>query len=62
LGICENETTIDSHHGSAVELKNTCRRGLTQRLVSWSSQRFPKYGSKPKQGWRGIKMGLSKAI
>jgi len=39
---CVNETTIDSYHGSALKLRNTCRRSLTPRLVSWFSPVVPK--------------------
>jgi len=50
--ICENEATIDYHHGPALKLRNTCRCSLTQRLVRWSSPVVHTYGSKSKQGWR----------
>ena len=40
LRICENEATTDFYHGCAICNKfwnrPTCRRSLTQRLVSWS--------------------------
>jgi len=59
LCICENEATIEYHHGSALKLRNTCRRSLTQRLVSWSSPvvpkvwvETPKKGEGSKNGWR----------
>ena len=44
LSICENEATIDYHHGSALKLRNrpACRYSLTQWLVSWSSPVVPK--------------------
>jgi len=36
LSICENEATIDYHHGSALKLRNrpACRRRLTQLVYS----------------------------
>jgi len=34
--------TINCHYGSALKLWNTCRRSLTQRLVSWCSPVVPK--------------------
>jgi len=52
--VCENEGTTDYHHGSSLKVRNTCRCSLTQRLVRWCSPWFPKYGSKPKQGWRRV--------
>jgi len=33
----------------------TWRHKLTQRWVIWSTQWFPKYRSKPKQGWLKVK-------
>jgi len=35
--VFKNEATIDYHHGSALKLRNTCRRNLTQQLASWSN-------------------------
>ena len=35
LSVCVNEATIDFHHVSAVKLRNTSRRNITQRWVSW---------------------------
>jgi len=42
LWFCENEATINYHNGSAVKFRNTCRRSLTHRLVSWSGPVVPK--------------------
>ena len=36
LYICEKETTIGYHHGSAVKLRNTFAQ-LNTRLVDWSA-------------------------
>jgi len=35
--VYENEGTIDYRHGSALQVRNSCRCSLTQRLVRWSS-------------------------
>jgi len=59
LWFCENEATIDYQDGSAAKLKNTCRRSLTQRLVSLSSPKFPKYRSKPERGSRKVKKSVA---
>jgi len=41
LCVCENEATVYSHHGSAVKLRNVCRRNLAQLWFSWSSPVVP---------------------
>jgi len=41
LCICVNEVTIDFHHVSAIKLKNSIRRNLTQRWVCWSCPVVP---------------------
>jgi len=35
LYICEKEATIGYHHGSALNLRITCRGSLTQQLINW---------------------------
>ena len=52
--------TIKKHLGQKkheLKLRNTCRRSLTQQLVSLSSRVVAKYAtrSRPKQGWRSDK-------
>jgi len=68
LLFCENEATIDYnrdnyHHGSAVNLRNTCRRNLTQRLVSWYNPVVPKVCIETRT-WvaKGLKMGRTEVI
>jgi len=67
LCICENEAAIDFYHGSAIcnKLRNspTCRRSLTQRLISWSSPVVSKVWIKT-QGRveKGQKIGRAEAI
>jgi len=64
LCICENEATIDFHHGSAFcnKLRPTCRRNLPQRLVSWSGPVVSKVWIKTQRTVKGQKMGRAEAI
>ena len=50
-------------HGSAVKFRNTCRRSLTQRLVSWSSPVVPKVWVETRtRVAKGQKMGRAQVI
>jgi len=63
LWFCENEATINYHHGSAVKFRNTCRRSSTQRLVSWSSLVVPKVWVETRtRVAKGQKMGCAQVI
>jgi len=66
LRICENEATIDFYHGSAIciKLRNraTCRRSLTQWLVSWSSPVVSKVWIKTQGKVKGQKIGRAAVI
>ena len=66
LYICENEATIEFYHGSAIcnKLRNrpTCRRSLTQRLVSWSSPVVSKVRIKTQGRVKGQRIGRAEAI
>ena len=66
LRICENEATIDFYHGCAIcnKLWNrpTCRRSLTQRLVSWSSPVVSKVRIKTQGRVKGQRIGRAEAI
>ena len=53
LCICENEATFDYRHGSALKLRNTCRRRWLVNLA----QSFSKYESTPKRAWLRVKNG-----
>jgi len=55
LCVCENEATIYSHHGSAVKLRNTCRRNLAQRWVSWSNSVVPEVSVETQTRWLRVK-------
>jgi len=55
LSVCVNEATIDFHHVSAVKLRNTSRRNITQRWVSWSIPVVPEISVETKQGQRRVK-------
>ena len=63
LWICENEATINYHHGSAAKFRNTCRRSLTQRLVRWSSPVVPKVRVETRtRVAKGQKLGRAQVI
>jgi len=63
LWFCENEATINYHHDSAAKLRNTCRRSLTQRLVSWSRPVASKvFVDTRTRVAKGHKMGLAEVI
>jgi len=61
--VCENEGTIDYHHGSALHVRNTCRCSLTQRLVRWCNPLVPKILVKTQTKMeKGQQMGRAEAI
>jgi len=61
--VCVNEATIDFHHVSAVKSRNTSRRTLTQRCVSWSIPMVPEISVETQtRATKGQKTSRAEAI
>jgi len=68
--VCENEdivyiifVTIDYHHSSVLQVRNTCRCSLTQRLVRWCIPVVPKILIETQtRVAKGQQMGRAEAI
>jgi len=61
--VCVNEATIDFHHVFAVKLRNTSRRNIKQRWVSWSIPVVPEASVETQtRATKGQKTGRAEAI